>query len=1048
MPPEFVPSERRKKKQNPKPKEPRSVDDLVDDIMKDYRDKQRELGNVDNWGQPNEKLDRKKVEKWVRKNLPKLNDNEKEVKKRGGRKFSPSAPTESLSEAIGNKLKEKADTMKDKQKKSKTPKTSEPRKSKPSPRERRSPKPKSPSKNEPRKQLGPKIKTKPSEARKKKIRFPKAPTEGLSKAIGDKLKETAEQLKDRQKTPTISKPRKSTHSPKEKSSLKPKSPAKREQKAPQMKKPSNKESKERLGPKLKMKPLEERRENIDIKNPKENHGSLKDYKVRIFKPVIREVEIKTETDLRKYINSELSGMKYLPYYDKILGDTIAHIRLRESVGNKRDLTLSEIKLLSAQMKLPLRTTRNYLTKEGRPEFYRLAEKAITKSEAKSVIDNMHLNLETIRSYSDVEKELGEKGTIEHLRSLPSYKQDNEMVHKYFKFIDYLNEGGVMRNIARRVGVSEGTCISWTKGGLPSHIKQALETSDSSVAKKIPDVKEEFQKLSIDTRIAARINMTRPEIKGVPVESETHLRKIIVKEYHGMMGMLGFDKMLQEGCVHLRIMNILQGREFLEYGEIPHLAREFNVKEGTLGIWIKDGITPRIHFHLNRSISSYEAKEKLKTIRKRNNGITTKAEYDRRMGNYYLDNQERRASFHKREEVITQKYFKFLEQYQLGGPLKQIAHKVEIAPSTGLGWLEGNQPRRIRIASGIPKEQPKPGQKWLPLKFREGRYPEDSIQVPERVRSYKDVLSVLHQLKPIENKFMKELQVRLSRRSIEGEFMYLLGAYVSDAGIFNETTIGQSLGIRLAKKYSWSYDFGDGFCQSLGACGIYAHRTKNTPSKTTSIKTKEGKRAINQSEKLNWASENSPLVHWIHQSCLGFNNYAPKREQQISADWILTAPRSLRVSFAQGWSDGDGSVSPRGRYFCITTTKNQKFVSDLLNSLGIDTRINGSDVFTSGVENAVKASDIPMFRYASGRKDASDKMVKMIDSTRSVKRNPFTNKELEHMVQLRKSGLSWFDIHEAMFDKFGTAVHRGTIENAVCRYSSGDPLKSIERKNGV
>ncbi len=81
MPPEFIPRERRKKKQNPKPKEPSSVVDLVDDIMKDYRDKQRELVNADNCGQLNEKLDRKKVENWVRKNLPKVNDNENEFKK-------------------------------------------------------------------------------------------------------------------------------------------------------------------------------------------------------------------------------------------------------------------------------------------------------------------------------------------------------------------------------------------------------------------------------------------------------------------------------------------------------------------------------------------------------------------------------------------------------------------------------------------------------------------------------------------------------------------------------------------------------------------------------------------------------------------------------------------------------------------------------------------------------------------------------------------------------------------------------------------------------
>jgi len=112
VPPEFRPSERSKKKTEPlKPKEPKTIDDIVDDIMRDYRDKQRELGNVDNWGQPKEKLDKRKVEKWVRKNLPKLQGDEGEVKKKGKKRFFPSAP-EGLSEAIGNKLKGKGSEKK------------------------------------------------------------------------------------------------------------------------------------------------------------------------------------------------------------------------------------------------------------------------------------------------------------------------------------------------------------------------------------------------------------------------------------------------------------------------------------------------------------------------------------------------------------------------------------------------------------------------------------------------------------------------------------------------------------------------------------------------------------------------------------------------------------------------------------------------------------------------------------------------------------------------------------------------------------------------
>ncbi len=1066
MPPEFVPSERRKKKQNPKPKEPRSVDDLVDDIMKDYRDKQRELGNVDNWGQPNEKLDRKEVEKWVRKNLPKLKDNEKVVKKRGSRKFSPKAATESLSEAIGNKLKEKADTQKDKQNKSKTPKTSEPRKSKQSPIESRSPKPKFSSKNEPRKQLDPKIKTKPSEARRKKVRFPRAPTEGLSKAIGDKLKEKAEQLKDSQKTPKISNPRKFTHSPKEWKSPEPKSlskreprPTAREKKTPQLKTPQNKEHRERLGPKLKMKPPEVQAKKVEsLKTPTESLSDAigkkfkqkqelksstekkrtteilvkdikvgKSYEVKLYTPEIRGVKIHSESALKKIVNDELPGMKHLPYFDKIIGDAVAHIQLRKLVGVRTNLTLKEIRSLSDQTQLPLRNTRGYVYKEGKPQFYRLAEKAITKSEAKSIGDRLQPKLGNLKSHSDVITKLKEKSILEELQKLSTYDQNNGMVQKYFRFLEELPEGGLMSDITRRVGVSEGTGIQWTKGVFPSYIKKVLETPDASISRAFSSLKEKPLEFVADILPKSRININPGEIKGVPVVAEKQLRNIITTEYQGMVDMPGFDKMLYEACVHICIMNRLQGRTSLEPGELTGLAREFNVQPGTLGVRIRDGITPRLYLHIDQSISRSDALEKMKTINDKNNGVTTKVEYDRRMSNYYLRYQEQSASFQTREELVAQNYFKFFEQYQLGGSFKYIAQKVGVAPSTGLGWLEGNQPRKIRIASTIPQEQPIPGHKWIPLRVRAGRYPENFIQVPERVQSYVDVVRVLRQLKPLENKYLEELQTRLGRRSIEEEFMYLLGVYISDGSSFNSTTLARSVGIRLSRTYPWSRNFGDGLCQALGACGIYAHRTENTVAKATTIRIGTRVKQINQNEKLNWASENSPLLHWMHRSCLGYSDSIPKNNQTVFADWIMQAPHDLRRAVLQGLGDGDGSASVQGNYICISSKCNKDFIEKLLQSFGLKTRRTDCDVVTAGMAEAKKAAQIPSFRFASTRLEASKRIVNRINGFRRVREYPLNQDEIKFIIDMKGKGMTVWEANEAFFDKFHTAIHKSVVE---------------------
>jgi len=465
VPPEFRPSERSKKKTEPlKPKEPKTIDDIVDDIMRDYRDKQRELGNVDNWGQPKEKLDKRKVEKWVRKNLPKLQGDEGEVKKKGKKRFFPSAP-EGLSEAIGNKLKGKGEREKDKQKTPrgpktpKTPKVSKPRKSNPSSKEKKSPKPKSPSTREPRSK-------------------PKTPP----------LREKTGNKPDIRKKPETSPPKKPKLTPRERKTAK------------------NKESKERLGPKVKMKPPEVRGEQVEFpklpteslseaigKKLKHKHESKsttekkrttdipsidkkigKNHEVKLYAPEIRGVQIKSENALRKFVNDELAGMKHLPGFDKMMNDAIAHIRLRKLIGDRNNLTFPEIRKLSNQINVPLRTTRKWTTEFGNPKFYKLAESAITKTEAKMILDKLKASRNGVDSVKDIESRFATLYIRNHVQQLKSYNRDIETSGKYFKFLGNLSEGGIVTDMARHADVSPLTGWNYTNGQFPHLVKRAVD----------------------------------------------------------------------------------------------------------------------------------------------------------------------------------------------------------------------------------------------------------------------------------------------------------------------------------------------------------------------------------------------------------------------------------------------------------------------------------------------------------------------------------------------------------------------------------------------
>ena len=262
-------------------------------------------------------------------------------------------------------------------------------------------------------------------------------------------------------------------------------------------------------------------------------------------------------------------------------------------------------------------------------------------------------------------------------------------------------------------------------------------------------------------------------------------------------------------------------------------------------------------------------------------------------------------------------------------------------------------------------------------------------------------------------------------------MHTIGTYVSDAGVPKKTTTSISMNLSPSKKYSWSKDYGNEMCFNLGRLGILAHRLQDVPGGVTVFKTESGSRRYQRAGKYKWASENSPIIRWIHRSCLGLDDSA-KTYQRISADWIIRAPENIRKAFLQGLSDGDGSVSLKGRYICITTWDNQKFVRDLFKTFDVDARINGIDVVTRGMAQARKAALIPAFRYAKSRLHASERLAEMIEMKRSIRNEPFRPKEIAFVKSMSKRGHTPWDVSQAFLDRFGCFVNERTIATLMRR----------------
>ena len=380
-----------------------------------------------------------------------------------------------------------------------------------------------------------------------------------------------------------------------------------------------------------------------------------------------------------------------------------------------------------------------------------------------------------------------------------------------------------------------------------------------------------------------------------------------------------------------------------------------------------------------------------------------------------------------------KYYEFFNRYAEGGHHLDIAKEVELSESGARAYLEGATPRWVGLAGQIPAETPREGYKWLPKKYEHGGHGgtwSDWIEVPDKVTDYKQITEVLNKLESLDNSEMEKWDINYGGFPRELNFMYILGATVSDSSVPSSSTGAIAMGMNLAKTYDWSKDFGDAVCYYLGQLGIRAGRVKDAPASVAEIETKSGIKKIHSEEQYKWESQNSSFLRWIRRACLGYNDSA-KTYQATDAEWILKAPPRLRHAFLQGIADGDGGVSSYGYYFSISTHSDHEMIEGLFSSFGIGAYRSRTYVRTNGFEALKKAAEVQPFRHAKSRATKLEETVKMIDARRRrIKSNPPSKEEIGFMVKQRKEGKSFGVINESLFSKYGYTLDTRSIRRIV------------------
>lgn len=524
----------------------------------------------------------------------------------------------------------------------------------------------------------------------------------------------------------------------------------------------------------------------------------------------------------------------------------------------------------------------------------------------------------------------------------------------------------------------------------------------------------------------------PEVDGTPIESYDHLLALIRSKSLGFFKRKDVSNLLTLAKLHIMLFQEYGGRTHLERGEVAELSKRLKTSPVTLKRYLRQGVMPKLYYWINKVPGAVKEK-RLEILLERLNGVTSEEEYYRRFNNLYFYDEISVTSDHKQNEEFARKFFEFIKEYGESGFLVDLAKRLGIGKSTIGAWLDGTQlPTRVAYAARIPTEDPRPGFKWLPKKLNHiTNLPEDFIQVPVEIRSPQDLLDVLDQLVPLDTKAMRDFEREFEELTLPIAFMYLLGLAVSDGSFKNDVDYSSKVELYVSKKYSWGSTLGEGFCYAMGRIGLSAERG------TDRKKVRENGRV--DTFKL-YASEASPLLMWMKQALLGLTASENKKHVAIKADWILQMPREWRVAFIQGLADGDGHASFRRFDAAINTTTNEVFISKLLLSIGVASTCGDNRARIKQQDEIVKAGEMPLFRFASGRQETLDNLSKIIKlKPKGRKRVPEDEKNL--VIELYEAGLKAGKIVEKLWYEHGLARTIEMIDTMI-RREKKKPIDSV------
>jgi hypothetical protein len=198
----------------------------------------------------------------------------------------------------------------------------------------------------------------------------------------------------------------------------------------------------------------------------------------------------------------------------------------------------------------------------------------------------------------------------------------------------------------------------------------------------------------------------------------------------------------------------------------------------------------------------------------------------------------------------------------------------------------------------------------------------NLRLPARISSHREFVRCLRKIR---NQTSLPTKQEMSSAEYIQRAYYLLAWLVGDAGkgFGSERRHSARIEIHLCRGHPENLELGESVAECIRLLGVECKRLADKP-----VVKRE------PHGEFRWLSYFSPIIGWMHCSCLGLAWHQRTSYHAVKMDWVLTAPYKCRMWFIRGLADSDGSVSFRNRCASIITSPNTRLVRAIFFSLKV------------------------------------------------------------------------------------------------------------------